>query len=615
MKLYAKISLLLVFCLLSAVASAQSVASLMSKAEKKYKDFDYNGAIELYEQILAKETKPKALFRLPELYRRTGNYIKAEFWYAKATQHPEAPTSMLFYLGLCQLSNDKVDEARGSFQQFKELESAELRAHNLINACKPEMRQEYMNAGALYDIVPLPQLNTKYDDLGANFFGDGLVFSSDRDTAKITGYRGTWIFKPYVQSYYVDAILKDKDTRTYSYGIPTTLSADLNLDYHDGPISFDGIQQTAYYTKFGTNTKKSNRAANNLNTQIAISKRVGEQWSQPITGKKVGVNSAEYSVAFPCVTSDGGKLYFASDIPGGFGGYDLYVSYNESGEWSKPVNLGPEINTEGDEIYPFIDLDDYLYFSSDGQAGLGGFDIYYSRSDRGRWDPAVNLGAPINSMSDDVSFVTDSTSSFGYFSSNRAGGRGKMDIYGYKRVGLQTEVLVFDKVTGKGLEGVVVTSECLSSKTKYVTNVDGRLFIPLPLERNCKLMLSSDEFDDTERDIATTGYAPGAELFINAPIQVRDPDFSLTGVIKNTVGEPLADATITLVNGCGEEQQVKNPEYTGSYGFVLQPNCSYVLKVERAGYFTTTKTFTTRGVKTSKVFLKDVIMPRSSSGF
>jgi len=95
------------------------------------------------------------------------------------------------------------------------------------------------------------------------------------------------------------------------------------------------------------------------------------------------------------------------------------------------------------------------------------------------------------------------------------------------------------------------------------------------------------------------------------PIKVKDPDFSLNGSITNTKGEPLADATLTLINGCGEEQEVKNPEYSGAYNFVLKPNCSYVLKVEKEGYFTTTKTFSTRGLKESRVFLKDVIMPQA----
>lgn len=613
MKLYSKIILLLAFSFTTQLVVAQSADALISKANKKYKDLDFPGAIALYKQALQKETKPVALFKLPECYRRVGNYIQAEHWYAKAAEHPAAPTSIFFYLGICQLSNDKIGEAKANFQKFKELESAELRAHNLINACKPELRAEYKSAGGLYDIVSLPQLNTKYDDLGVVFFDDGIVFSSDRDTTKITSYRGSWMLKPYIQSYYASTNLEDKDSRAYSYGIPRAFSSDMGLDYHDGPLAFDGIQQMVYYTKFGTNSKKANTRNSLLNTKIASSKRVGEQWTSPNTNLKM--NSNQYSSAFPCVTSDGDKMYFASDIPGGFGGYDLYVSYKEGNTWSKAVNLGPEINTESDEIYPHIDLNGFLYFSSDGQAGLGGFDIYYSKSDRGRWAESVNLGYPINSNRDDVAFITDSTSNFGYFSSNRDGGKGKMDIYGYKKVGLQTEVLIFDKNTGQGLEGVIVKSECLSSKTTYTTNIDGRLFIPLPLKRNCKLTLVSEFFDDTEKDISTVGYAAGAELYIGLPILVKDPDFSINGAVKNINGDPLVDATITLSNGCGEEQEVKNPEYSGAYSFILKPNCAYVLKVEREGYFTTTKTFTTRGLKESKTFTKDVVLPNSSNRF
>ena len=204
-------------------------------------------------------------------------------------------------------------------------------------------------------------------------------------------------------------------------------------------------------------------------------------------------------------------MYFASDVPGGFGGYDLYVSYNEDGVWSKPVNLGPEINTEGDEIYPYMDQEGYFYFSSDGQTGLGGFDIYYTRSQKGIWDPAINLGSPINSSRDDISFVTDSSGSYGYFSSNRVEGKGGMDIYAFKRVALETE-LVFDKHTGEGIGGVEVVRWCIQNQ--YETNIDGRLFIPLPMNKDCKLSFVSDELDPFDQSFSTKGYTAGSELFI-----------------------------------------------------------------------------------------------------
>ncbi|BDS14057.1 flagellar motor protein MotB [Aureispira anguillae] len=613
MKLHSHIVVLLILCMSVSQLSAQTADALINKANKKYKELDFQEAIDLYEQALKKETKPAALFALPNCYRKIGNYLKAGQWYAKAAEHPEAPSEIFYYYGLSLMANDKFEEAESQFTKFREMESAQLRGHNMLIACKPEVHKDLLNAGALYDVEVVPNINTPYDDFGAVFFGKGVLFSSDRDTTKVSSYRGSWLYKPFIQSYFITATMKDKDTKEFQYGIPSLFSNELNMNYHDGPIRLDGIQQTAYYTVYGTNDKKSNRRANILNTQIASSKRVGEQWTKP--NLKLGINSREYSVAHPSVTPDGDKMFFASDIPGGFGGFDLYVSYNENGEWSKPMNLGPEINTEGDEVYPFFGLDENLYFSSDGQTGIGGFDIYYSNQTGGRWSPVTNLGAPLNSEKDEISYIMDSSGTYGYFASNRVPKR-KMDIYYFKRVALESQILVFDKSTGQGVAGVEIQSECLPKNQKWVTNIDGLIYAPLPLERNCKLMLTSEQFTDTEKDISTVGYVPGSELFINVPLKLKEAEFKVEGVIKKAYNnEPIIDATITLINGCGEEQVVIPISHDGRYSMTLSKDCSYVLKVEREGFFTNTQTFSTKGLRLSKTFTKNIAMPKSTGSF
>jgi tetratricopeptide (TPR) repeat protein len=613
MKLHPHIVVLLILCMSASQLSAQTADALINKANKKYKELEFQEAIELYEQALKKETKTAALFALPDCYRKVGNHLKAGQWYAKAAEHPEAPSDIYYYYGLSLMSNDKYEEAEAQFTIFREKESAQLRGHNMMIAVKPEVHNDILNAGALYDVEVAYNLNTAYDDFGAVFYNGGVIFSSDRDTTKVTSHRGSWLYRPFIQSYFVDATMKDKSTKEFEYGKPRLFSGEINMNYHDGPVRLDGLQQTAYFTVYGTNDKKSNRRATILNTQIASSKRVGEQWTKP--NQKLKLNSREYSVAHPTVTSDGDKMFFASDIPGGFGGFDIYVSYNENGEWSKPINLGPEINTEGDEVYPFWGLDENLYFSSDGQAGLGGFDIYYSNSTAGRWAPVINLGAPLNSRKDEISYIMDSTGTYGYFSSNRVAKR-NMDIYYFKRVALESQILVFDKATGQGVAGVEVTSECLPKNKKWVTNIDGRIYAPLPLERNCKLMLISDLFTDTEKDVSTVGYVPGSELFINVPLQLKEAEFTVEGSIKSAAnGDPMVDATITLINGCGEEQVTIPVSHEGKYSMKLSKNCSYVLKVEREGYFTNTQTFSTKGLRLSKTFSKNISMPKSAGSF
>lgn len=613
MKLHPHIVVLLILCMSASQLSAQTADALINKANKKYKDLEFQEAIELYEQALKKETKTAALFALPDCYRKVGNHFKAEQWYARASQHPEAPADIHYYFGLSLMSMDKFEEAEAQFTIFREKESAQLRGHNMMIAVKPEVHAELLSAGALYDVEVVSNLSTPYDDFGATMFDGGLTFSSDRDTTKVTSHRGSWLYKPFVQSYFVTATMRDKATKEFEYGNPVLFSSALNMNYHDGPIRFDGLEQTAYFTVYGTNDKKSNRRATILNTQIASSKRVGEQWTKP--NQKLTLNSREYSVAHPTVTPDGDKMFFASDIPGGFGGFDIYVSYNENGEWSKPINLGPEINTEGDEVYPFWGLDENLYFSSDGQAGLGGFDIYYSNSTAGRWIPVINLGAPLNSEKDEISYTMDSTGGYGFFSSNRVASR-NMDIYSFKRVALESQVLVFDKATGQGVAGVEITSECLPKNQKWVTNIDGRIYAPLPLDRNCKLLLVSSLFTDTEKDVSTVGYVPGAELFINVPLQLKAAKFIVEGSIKSASNsEPIVDATVTLINGCGEEEVTVPVSHEGKYTIKLSKNCSYVLKVVREGFFTNTQTFSTKGLRLSKTFKKNISMPKSASSF
>jgi hypothetical protein len=606
---------LIAFLLLgtTALVTAQSADALINKANKKAKDLEFQEAISLYEQALKKELKPAALFTLPDLYRKVGNWFQAEQWYAKASQHPEATADMFYYYGLALIANDKFEEAETQFRKFREMETAQLRGHNMMIAVQPTVHQDFMNAGALYDVAPVKAMNTPYDDIGVTFYDDGVLFSSDRDTTKISSYRGSWLYKPYVQSYFMPAEMKDKATKTLKYGKPVLFGDDLNMSYHDGPVRFDGNDQTAYYTVFGTNEKKANRRANSLNMRIASSKRVGEQWTKPNT--KLRLNSSEYSVIHPTVTPDGDKMFFASDIAGGFGGFDIYVSYNEGGEWSKPVNLGPEINTEGDEIYPFFAMDENLYFSSDGQAGIGGFDIYYSSSTAGRWMPVTNMGAPINSSKDDVAYVSDSSGTYGFLSSNRVPDR-KMDIYYFKRVALESQILVFDKATGRGIEGVKVESECLPKNKEWITNIDGRIYVPLPLERNCKLMLTAEQFDDKEKELSTSGYVPGSELFINIPLQLKEAKFEAQGrIIDAFTGEPLMDATVTLISGCGEEKVTVPVSFDGTYTVPLEKDCSYVLKIERDGFFTHTQTFSTTGLRISKTFKRDVRMPRAAGTF
>ena len=131
--------------------------------------------------------------------------------------------------------------------------------------------------------------------------------------------------------------------------------------------------------------------------------------------------NSKYTPDFIFTKKDGKTMYFTSDMPGGFGGYDLYASYLEDGRWSPPLNLGPSVNTEGNEVFPFHHESGTLYFASNGLVGMGGLDIYKTTDSYGAWTDPINLGYPINTVDDDFGFIINSEQTHGYFSSNRKG--------------------------------------------------------------------------------------------------------------------------------------------------------------------------------------------------
>ena len=253
------------------------------------------------------------------------------------------------------------------------------------------------------------------------FYKDGIVFCSNRKNDLVITYTDE-------KNRSLTGIYYAEKKEGFRFSKPQEFAAELNTVHHDGPIAFSSDGDYAYFTR---NYKTSKFIGNKIDPE----NRLGIFFAKNENGKYENITllefcKEEYNYMHPCLSHDNQRLYFASDMPGGYGGFDLYYSDYKQGGWSEPKNLGPVVNTAQDEAFPFVHASGRLYFASKGLPGLGRFDIYYTDWYDGKWITPINLKEPFNSMFDDFAYIIDENYETGYFSTARK--RRQDDIYGFR---------------------------------------------------------------------------------------------------------------------------------------------------------------------------------------
>ena len=305
-------------------------------------------------------------------------------------------------------------------------------------------------------------INTENLEYSPAFFEDGIVFISTKVSAKRYRVTDKRINKN------IMSIFRSQRSESGSLMAPNPFAEELLSSVHEGPITFDRTADNIYFTRNNYKDGKKKKASDGIvKLKIYSASKVNDTWSNI---EDLSFNDDESNTAHPAISVDGQFLYFASDRPGGMGGMDIWVANRRGDDWGTPTNLGPMINTDGDEIFPFIHADGTLYFASNGHVGVGGLDLYYTnQGENGAWGKPANLGKPFNTEHDDFGFIVDRDKKNGYFSSNRSGGLGEDDIYSFYALdnldalsGIvrrnpnetrQIELAVIDEETGDLIEG------------------------------------------------------------------------------------------------------------------------------------------------------------------
>jgi len=494
-----------------------SVAQNLKRANHLFEKRAYLNAAELY---LNEEPKTQeVLEKLADCYYFNTKMKEAELYYKILLQIHEANVNPTYFFRYSQALKgvknfSEADKWHQKYLEKKQMAPAEKQETlPFFSALNSETRKPY--------IVNKVSVNTKYSDFGTAFFGEQIVFSSTRNKGKLY----IWNNQPYLDLFKGD-IADNQDLKNV---VP--FDGNINSKVHESNAVFTKDGKTMYFTRNNFDSGKKKRNEKKVSTlKIYKAEFVNNKWTN-IT--ELPFNSDNYSVEHPALSPDEKQLYFASDMPGTMGSFDLFVvDINTDGSYGSPKNLGPKINTEHREQFPFVSSANILYFSSDGHFGMGGLDIFKSEISDEKFFAPINLSNVINSNLDDFAFVINETNEKGYFSSNREGGMGDDDIYRFtKEKTYIIHGLVQDKNSLEILPGSLVSlldennnllnemivgddakySFDIENNKSYKIKATHKLYVPSVVEfssdakgdinKNIQLLIES--YDDAEQNIVT----------------------------------------------------------------------------------------------------------------
>lgn len=405
------------------------LSTKIKQASHYFEQLKYSKAIPLYKKAFLDPdslVKREATIRLADCYRLVNDMKLASSWYSRAVLYADAEPINYYYMGMAFRSLANYFMAERAFVKYEEKVPADFRAKFYVKFCHDV--QEWSDLPPSAEIKNAESINSAFSDFGSYFYKGGLLFASDRDVDLINNTNYSWTNYGYLDLYTAQPLSNNDFWNNLSE--PVKLSKAFNQAYHDGPSSFTSDLKEIFTTR----TLKNKVVTDSVESETDYLKIFYADLSdeENVSYKAFPFNNDNYSVGHPAISADGRKLIFASKIPGGFGQSDLYMTERINEKWSDPVNLGPGLNTFGNEVFPFMANDTTLFFASDGLIGLGGLDIYQTNLVNGKWTTPRNLKQPINSSLDDFSIAFDKTLTKGFFSSNRPGGKGSDDIYAFR---------------------------------------------------------------------------------------------------------------------------------------------------------------------------------------
>ncbi len=647
--------------------------SLTKQADRQFDQLAYAKAIELYEQALSTPTalsdveRQDARAKLGYSYQQTRDMQNAERVYhdliGTGNLSADYTKCYLFYAQTLA-SNGKYHQAQEAYDKYGSVQTSDKRSPSFSKLYR-DVNALTRNAGSYK--VEFLTMNTRRAEFSPMLYKDGLVFVSAGDGGNGIKRVFKWNNTPFLDLYYLPDLktirtskasslgggassskrvrtrlirplgsddytaLTANDTRTVGFfggnnismgyedqpiSESDRFSRTLNTKYHEGPATFTKDGSRVIFTRNNFNEGHYRESADGVNKlKLYTATQTSGIWSK---AEEFPFNSDEFSTGHPALSKDDQLLYFSSDRPGGLGGTDIYVSKWSNGKWSEPVNLGKEVNSKGNELFPFVDEKGNMYFSSDGRAGLGDLDIFYAQlTPDGQQGKVVrNLGEPINSAKDDFGIVTDGDRNTGYFSSNRKNGGDDDDVYRFTRQGslYPCRELTLSIVDATSREPLANTSVAMdnpvNNKQKELkTDAEGMVRICLDVDSDFKFLASREGYINNKVGFSTKDLSDDqpSRLEILLDKSTEAEKFGTTmlrgRVMTQNNRKPVKSAKVISINECDGTSQETTSDADGNYEFMVKSGCPYALEALKDNMGTTGAHVDKEGVGSTDLFM------------
>ncbi len=487
---------------------------LVKSADKKFKARDYEKAIELYTQALPlKPGSYHIMKRLVLCNQGIGNTGVAEEWLQKLFDIGRVTTTDYYLYSKLLLSNGKYEESLEWLKKYEEKKPGDKK----IEPAKKQIEyiKNLVKDSSAFHIESIA-INTRGSELGTCYYKNGVILSSSSIGHKKADTKLASNNLPFLDLFFAE---EENDGLLVN---PVPFAERMKTEFNDGPVGYDPVNDVLYITRFAPHKAEVKNGEDVFHLQVVKAENRDGEWSP---SGEFFMNSPNYSIAHPSISPDGQRIYFVSDMPGGYGGYDIYFCYKTVGKWSQPFNVGPAVNTRKNELFPFIAKDGSLYFSSDGHSGLGALDIFVATSEQGVYSGIRNMGYPINSTKDDVGFILNKSLTKGYFSTNRVNDDGFYDIFSleFSFVPVHIRGVVKDNETKEVIKDVLVELKNPDGKIigESTSRDEGKFSCTINKIGQMMLVTSADSFATLKTQVNLSSVMPNEEVVLEVFLNKR----------------------------------------------------------------------------------------------